>query len=66
MHRKNDQKNVKLLKQFDTWELDVWWKSLNNRMPWLGKAEKGKGLLTAAQQEDYTWWGTIISANSEY
>ncbi|XP_065054894.1 uncharacterized protein LOC135683537 isoform X1 [Rhopilema esculentum] len=57
------QEKVKLLKQFDVWDYNVYYKSVNNRMPWLGAR---KGILTTSGSADWYWWGTIISDNLEY
>ena len=57
------QSNVKLLKQFDKWAYNVWYKSVNNRMPWRGAR---KGILTTSGTADRHWWGTIISDSNEY
>ena len=54
---------MKLLKQFDKWDYNVWYKSVNKRMPWLGAK---KGLLTTSGTSDYYWFGTIISETDEY
>ena len=57
------QEGVKLLKQFDKWSYNVWYKSVNNRMPWLGQRA---GILTTSGTADKHWWGTIISDNLQY
>ena len=57
------QEKVKLLKQFDVWDYNIYYKSVNNRMPWLGAR---KGILTTSGTADWYWWGTIISDNLEY
>ena len=34
-------------------------------MPYLGREEKHKALLTTASHDDYTEWGSIIANNSD-
>jgi len=61
--KSNKQTKVKLLKQFDSWVYNSWWRSVNNRMPWLGQR---KGILTTSGTAYSYWWGTIVSDNLEY
>eukprot|EP00794_Sanderia_malayensis_P020639 gene20639-22674_t len=57
------QEKVSLITQFDKWSYNVWYRSVCNRMPWLGAK---KGILTTSGTSDYAWWGTIIADNKEY
>ena len=61
--KSNKQVKVKLLKQFDVWKYNVYYRSVCNRMPWLGGRS---GILTTSGRADRSWWGTIISDNLLY
>lgn len=63
LHKDNKQEKVTLLKQFDTWRYNIWYQTVNNRMPWLGG---NMGILTTSSTADSYWWGTIISNTLEY
>ncbi|XP_048584529.1 uncharacterized protein LOC5514577 [Nematostella vectensis] len=56
----NSQTNVQLVKRFDAWE-PVWWKGINDRMPWFySDGIENKALLTAATDPINYPTGSII------
>ena len=63
----NKMTNVKLLVKFDAakWTFNRR-DTLNNRMPYIGNYAYRAGLLTTSHSERSYWYGTIVSANTQY
>ena len=66
LQKTNKLQNVELLKKFGKWNYEKdSWSNPRKRMPYLGRPEKNKALLTTATHDDYTEWGTIVAGKSD-